>query len=1162
MKNYLSKEFFDSNQQTLRKMKMTCLMVIAFVSSIFATNVESQVTKVSITLKDASITKVIDAIESQTDYLFVYNKNEIDINRKVDVDVKNQAVAQVLSGIFTNTNVVYAMEGTNIMLMQKQDIQQKSAKQQPKTVTGTVTDSSGTTLPGVSVYIKGSTNGTSTDANGKFTLNDVPENATVVFSFVGMKAQEIVIGNNAVIKVVMTSEAVTMEEVVVIGYGTVKKRDITGSISSVKGADLVKTANASVGQLLEGRAAGLQVTTMSAQPGGGMEFLIRGAAGGAAGNEPLIVVDGFPMTNYTEPSEPTRSNYGDYGSRSSLNSIDPNDVESIEVLKDASATAIYGSRAGHGVILITTKRGKSGMPRITYTGSTSFQNIKNDYGMLDATDFMIQTNRYEQENWRKKNKLGVYGPGGQGLSDSAYLAKPNTKPYKPIYTEGQIDTIQGTDWLSEVSRTGIVSEHRIGINGGTENTKYMVSFGVFNQKGVIVNTDLKRYTGRINFDQKLAKNLTLGINLSYTHIGNANAPISNSGNEGSGIIRSAIQFNPTLPVYDANGKYSMMPTLPRHANPVSLQTIQDNTYTSHFAASDFIEYAAFKNFKLRMNTGVTLNSAKRNSYMPQTVPIGADEKGRASVFNSSNEDYLFELTGNYMFTHEKHNFSVLGGYSYQLSKNDGSNMAQSNFITDALGYYLLGTGATPIVGNVYGGKGEIASYFTRLNYTYNDKYLFTATIRADGASQLAENNKWGYFPSAAFAWRLDQEDFMEGFPSVFSTLKPRVSFGQTGNANIGGNATAYYGVISSGYHFGKSETFANEVELFQLANNDLRWETTTELNFGLDMGFIKDRITASAEFYMRGISDLLATRYLMSYHSVNTLAYNVGSTQSQGIELTFNSRNIVKTNFTWSTDLTLSRYVDRWKEHDPSWKPAIWESHDDYLRPYLTYLSDGLVQPGEVIPYMPKAVPGQIKLKDINGMAVDSLGFPVVDANGKQMYTGAPDGKLDAADLVKDGSWDPKLNFGLNNTFTYKSFSLRVYLYGVLGKKMMNPLYSQYLALKENKMGLNKISDVKNCWAQDNQGSDFPSYFVSESEYGWGDFFVEDASFLRIKNITLNYEVKPKNFFRFIKDANIYVDVQNAFVFTKYSGVDPETDNYPGAYPNQITYSVGVNVTF
>ena len=1149
----------------LVKMKLTlCIILFSFLGAM-ASDSYSQTTKLSLDLKNAKVKDALGAIENQSEFFFLYSEKLIDINREVNIEVLESTIEKILDKIFEGTTVNYTVKGRQIVLTTPEAnniVGTPSVSQQQKKVTGKVTDTSGVSLPGVAVVVKGTTTGVITDNRGIYSLSNIPENATLQFTFVGMTKQEVKVGTQNLINIVMSEETIGLEEVVAIGYGTVKKSNLTGSVSSVRSADIIKTGNASIGQLLAGRAAGLEVIQNSAQPGGGMEFLIRGQAGGGAGNRPLIVVDGFPITDFTEPSEPTRSNYGDYGNRSSLNSIDPNDIESIEVLKDASATAIYGSRAGHGVILITTKRGKAGNTKITYSGSTSFQNISQDYHMLNAKDFMLQTNRYEKESWLKKNKLGVYGPNGAGMTAEEFLAQPNKKNWVPIYSDAQIDTIKGTDWLGQILRTGVIKQHNVGISGGTEATKYMISMSMFDQKGIIDNTDLKRYTGRINLDQKLSKRLTTGINISFSQNSSNNAPISNSANEGSGIIRAALQFNPTLLVYDENGNFSTMPTLPRHANPLSLRTIQDNTTTAKFTASDYLEYEAFKNIKLRLNTGIDRSISKRNSYMPQTVPIGADEKGRATVFNSQSEDYLTELTANYTINKGGHNISLLGGYSWQVSKNSGSTMSQSNFITDALGYYLLGTGKMNMVGNVYGSKNEIASYFGRVNYVLKDKYLLTGTVRADGASQFAKNNKWGYFPSVALAWKMDNEPFMKSLSSVVSTLKPRVSFGQTGNANIGGNAFPHYGVIPSGYQFGDKKNYTNAVELFQLENKDLRWETTTELNFGLDMGFFNDRVNATLEIYSRVISDLLSTRALMSYHPVNTVAANIGKTQSQGYELTINSKNIIGRDFSWATDFTIFKYVDRWKEHDPSWKPSVYEKQNDYLRPYRTYLSDGLVKPGEVIPHMPKALPGQIKVKDINGLAIDADGFPVVDANGKQTYTGASDGKLDDADLVSQGSLDPDFNLGLNNTFNYKDFSLRIYLYGVLGKKLTNPLYGQYLAMKENKLGLNKIDKVKQSWANDNQDSKFPSYFVVENEYGWGDFFVENASFVRIKNITLNYRIKPAYLLHLVSEANIYVDVQNPYVFTKYTGVDPETDSFPAAYPNQKTYSMGINITF
>lgn len=1147
-------------KRTIKIMKLTVLMLAVCLSSVVASTY-AQTTTLNVSAKNETLEKVLEQIEKQSEFLFFYNLEEINKNEKISINEKNANIQTVLNAIAAKTGLKYMIKDRHIVLTSEVVPASPAVQQQERKVTGTVNDAFGP-VAGANVIQKGTTNGTTTDMDGNFSI-EVPANATLQISFIGYIPQDIAVKNQSVINVLLKEDTQALEEVVVVGYGTMKKKDLTGAVASVKMDDTPVGTVSSISHALAGKAAGLQVSTISAQPGGQSTFRVRGAASSdKAGNDPLIIIDGFPVS--TPGSLDSGNQYKDGNTDNILGSINPNDIESIEVLKDASSTAIYGARAGNGVIIVTTKRGKSGAAKVQYSGSASVQQIAKSYEMLDASGFMQATNNYNRELWLHTNKVGIYG----GLSESEI-----STPFVPTYTDAQIaNPTNNTNWFDEIFRLGFQTSHNLSVTGGNDNTKYLVSGNYFKQDGVIKSNAMERYSVRVNLDQKLSKYVKMGINLNVSRNEYDNIPLGNGENENAGILVSAAQFNPTLPVRDENGDYSMNSDASFLPNPVSLLDITDKTTKERLLGSIFFEVRLIQDLLLKANFGIDRNYQKRKQYMPTTTLYGARENGSAYVAQGDNSDYLMELTASYTKQIGEHNFGVLAGHSYQLFTYEMLSGKSNDFITDGFLFNNLGAGNAkrPTVGSS-ATKSRMASFFGRVNYSFKDRYLLTATIRTDGSSNFAEGNRWGVFPSVAAGWRFTEEEFLSPLRDVLSNGKLRLSYGETGNSNVGDVAYSYYKVGDRNNIFGGS--MINGVYLDQLGNGNVTWETTREWNVGLDLGFLNGRINVTAEYYHKIISDLLNERTLLSYNEVNKLIANVGKTQSQGFELTINTTNIRNRNFEWTSDLTFSLYRDKWKERDPNWKPNAYSEYNGYIRTFAGYLSDGLVQPGETIDHMPGALPGQVKIKDIDGYVYEADGSIKVDKHGIPMKTGQPDGKLDDADKVIYGSKDPGYLLGFNNTLRYKNFDFNIYFYGQFNKLSAGSYKKQWLSNNVNDLrrGYNQPTSISDLWSSANPNGTLPGYFQTESAYGTGDYYYEKTWFIRCRNITLGYNIPIKTSKHILSNVRVYFDVNNPFTITPYTGLDPETDvssdktdasQLQWAYPNVRTYSFGLDITF
>lgn len=1126
MKNILYQESIVEIKHLFRIMRNTILALFIFIGTAFASESYSQTMKVTVVADNISTGKVINEIEKQTDYLFVYNVNEVNLKHKVKVNAQNKSVAEVLNKVFEGTDIYYAMEGKNIMLMSK--AKDGEAAQQARKITGIVKDSTGEPIIGANVTVKGESIGTITDIDGQFVL-DAPANAVLQISYIGYVAQEVKVGNKKELSITLEEDTETLDEVVVVGYGSVKKSNLTGSLSSVKMEEVPQVATTSVSNLLIGRVPGLSIRQTSASPNSDYDMVIRGSASIEAGNTPLYVIDGFPG--------------GD------INAINPGDIESVEVLKDASATSIYGARASNGVILINTKKGKVGTLNVNFKANTSFQTISNPYDMVNAKDYMNLSNAFFKEQWLYDNKIAPYGK----TDPSVVTSSP-----KVAFTNEQIAAASNvTDWFDEITRTGVLNEEGVSIDGGTEKARFQFSLNHFGQKAVVVNSGVEKYMARLGLELDLNKWLTTGITASGSQTDQDNI-VQASSNDKEGLIRSAMLYPQYLTVYDEDGNYTINPDHAGVSNPVSYKDLENKNSTFRILVNNFWNIKLAKGLDFRVSWGVNSSFAKASTYYPTTTLEGSAVNGKASITQQRKNDYLLDATLTYskkLFGN--HQLKVMGGYAYQKFISEKLYGANSNFVSDIFGTNNL-QGGGDLTKAVESNKSitKYLSYFGRINYDIADKYLFTFTLRADGSDKFGSDNKFGYFPSGAFAWRISEENFMKK-QNIISNLKLRLSLGQTGNAEIGGNAYGFY-ATGSNYVFGNS--LATGVSESQLPNSHLKWETTTEFNVGLDWGILNNRLTGSMEYYQKTVSDLLSARTVGTYYPVSTVADNLGKTQSRGFEVTLNSVNIRNKNLTWSTDLNFYGYKDKWKERNPFATLSIYEKEIAPLHIAYGYLSDGLLQAGETVSYMPGAPAGSIKVKDINGWLKDSNGNYILDENGKKQLSGKPDDTIDDADKVIIQRKAPDLSFGLGNSFTYKNFDLYFFFYGELGRQLNNQTRTTFLSADRFRYSDNVTTDSFERWSSTNQNGKYPSGLYTKYETNT-DFYVEDADFIRLKNITLGYTIPNKWFKGVIKRARLYFDTQNLFVITNYSGSDPETDSFT-AYPNQRTYSFGIELSF
>lgn len=987
------------------------------------------------------------------------------------------------------------------------------------TVTGVVKDANGEPITGAAVVVKGTTNGTITDIDGKYSIS-VPEGSMLSFSFVGFKTHE-VRANKTTLNVVMQEEAIGLDEVVAIGYGYVKKRDLTGAVSSVSADDMVMGGTVSnAAQALQGKTAGVQVQQTSKAPGGSISVRVRGSNSISSTNEPLYVVDGFPSTE-------------------GLN-INPNDIESMQILKDASATAIYGARGANGVVLITTKRGKAGENKISYNGYVGVQQVQNPFDFISAKDYMnLQNALYQEIEGQEGNPYGVYTPS-------------------------QLESTVDTDWLDVCTQLGVVHDHTISFQGGTEKTKVMTSLGFYNQEGVLKNTDFNRISGRVNVDQTITDWIKAGASL-YAHREQSNYQAYSGNIVSSNVLNGILTYDPTVKPYNDDGSYGTVPG-GRGDNPLAnLLERQNDETNDKFNGTAFVEINPLEGLTAKASVGVEILHQFRGTYLPKSTYEGGIDGGIASTYDLSNTRQVFEGTINYMKTfNDVHDFGAMVGYTYEKFSEEYRSQQAKGFSTDQFTYNNMGAASQVTDWGSNKTENILISFFGRVNYTYNNKYLATVTVRRDGSSRFGANEHWGTFPSGSLAWRASEEDFIKNW-GVFSNLKVRAGFGVTGNERIGDYAS-YALMANTRYTFdGSTNSAGIHMNQSSAANPNLKWETTKQWNIGLDMGFLDNRISVTIDGYWKKTDDLLLAVRMPYYTGFTSGQSNIGSISNKGVELDFTSHNLTG-DFQWDTKFNISynknEVLDLGDNGDiyiSSSKPMGSVSEEDFaivregeaLGSIFGYKYIGVLQQGETYAPQPNSKPGDPKFEDVNG-----------------------DGIIDSNDRTIIGHANPDVVFGLTNNFAWKNFDLSIFFQGSIGNDLLN-MTNMNLEWNRTEVALDR-------WTPENTDTDVPRNGFYYSQYGGyiNDHFVENASYLRLKNLTLGYTIPFK---KFINSCRVYFSAENLFTVTGYSGWDPETDTKAyeqakqggsqqtanagagldfNSYPSMRTYTFGVNITF
>ena len=962
--------------------------------------------------------------------------------------------------------------------------------QQAGVVKGQVTDKNGDGVIGATVKVKDAQAGTVTDYNGNFSLN-VQKAGTLVVSYIGYLTKEIAFTPGQTLNITIEEDATALDEVVVVGYGVQKKSDVTGSVTSINKDRLSKLPVTNVLQAVQGAAAGVTISQGSSIPGDAPSALVRGRNSINAGTGPYIVVDGIPISK----------------SGGSLNDINPGDIESMEILKDASATAIYGTNGANGVILITTKHGKEGKPSVSYNGYIGFENFAHKMDYCNGAQITQRYKDYVAQN-----------PGETMYND--FVKNQNEAEAQAAGRE--------TDWLYDmVSQTGIIQDHNVTVNGGAEKIKYFISGDYMSQKGVLKGFNYKRYSLRMNIDADVTNYLKIGTN-SYI--------VSHNRDGGRVNFMMAEAMSPYGKVYEDDGSYCIYPmyTESLFFNPMrdinqDHERRQWNINLNAYAELNFGNiWKPLTGLTYKFNFGYSFVPKRENYYNGAEQN---DPNGYGYIFNAETQSRTVENILTYAKDIKKHHFDITLLYASSRKKYHDNTATGAKFINDELLWHNLGGGGTQTAKS-YTDLYKTVSQMGRLNYSYDSRYLFTFTVRRDGSSVFGADNKYGTFPSIALGWNIANEKFMEK-ADWLNNLKLRLSYGKAGNEAIGVYET-----------LAKMSNAALTMD-----GHGLGWETTKTFNIGIDFGFLNNRINGNIDFYTSTTTDLLLQRNLPKVSGYSNVYMNMGKTANKGLEITINSKNIVTKDFTWGTNLVWSWNKNEIKDLYGDEKSDIGNRWfiGEPISVIYDYEMVGIWQKDEIergdhLNWDPQAQPGDVKLRDVNG-----------------------DGKIDPNDdKTIQGQTTPKWIGGLTNTFTYKNLSLSIFIQTVQGLKRNNSL----LGTASDEMGRRNSPTEIGYWSESNPSNEFRS--LSKTSNRWGYGFPCDASFTRIKDVTLSYQFPAQiiNALR-ISALTVYASARNLATFTSWKGWDPEADitqrgwgGYENNYPMTKSYVFGLNVTF
>jgi TonB-dependent starch-binding outer membrane protein SusC len=1074
------------------------LAEIAYARNGFAQEVLNR--KVSIEAENMELKTVLGRIGKSANVRFSYVVSLVSSHR-VTVSAKNERLEQVLERVLQPLRIEFYVSSDLIVLNKKSDtgllpdktglsndtevIQELTMPD--KMVSGQVLADNGEALPGVNITIKGTTTGSSADVNGKYVISVPNDNAILVFSFVGFVSREVPVNGRSQIDVKLFADTKALEEVVVVGYGSQRKIETTGAIATVKSDELLQTPISNFAQGLQARVSGVQITQNSGTPGGNISVRIRGTNSINGSSEPLYIVDGIQI-----------SNGGGVNDVSPLSSINPNDIETIEVLKDASAAAVYGSRAANGVVLITTKSGKSGPTKISYEGYYGVQKVNKLISMMNATEFA------QLENEIFKNK---YYPNPESLGE-------------------------GTNWQKLIFREAPIQNHQLTISGGSEKTKFSIGANYFNQDGIIINSKFSRYSFRINLENQATKWLRIGTTIMASR-GVTNVVPTGSTNldlqANQGILGAALSAPPVLSPYDAAGNAipfdGQFDAIYRESrNPLLMVSVLNRNTGDNILGNLFFEAKPLKGLTYRASFNTNKLNSIRDIYSPrsfqdpQDLAAAGGLGGSANKFNTNNLSLLHESILTYSLKlAKKHNLNFTAVYSAQVNTGNVNVINAQRFPNDATLNEALQL-ATQVTVTSNRSEDKLLSYTGRVNYGYKDKIFLSATARVDGLSKFGTNNKYGLFPAVSAAWRLIEEPFFQRIKFV-SDLKLRASYGVTGNA---AGLSPYQSLALVGsdntlsYPF--NHVLSTGISPTGVPNPDLRWEKSKQSNVGLDFSFLKNRFSLVVDMYYKKTDDLLFTRQLPMSAGYATISGNFAALENKGIEFAGKAR-VLEGPLKWNVSGNISFNRNKLLAlTDTTSEYAI--NNYNYLKVgeqlglFKTYVFDGIYQTGEAFLPGSDSRVGGTKLKDLNN-----------------------DGKISAADQKITGRAQPKFTYGITTDLQYKNFDLSAFFSGVAGNQIYNLIRYTF----ENPAGRrNLYQQVVNRWTPTNPNNEYAGVFIA-GKLPISDRFVENGSYVRCKNLTLGYTF-PKS--KFISRARIYVSANNLFTWTKYSGYDPEVNTF------------------
>lgn len=1135
-----------------RIMRISLFLLFVCVCQLMAVEAGAQSAEIKISQNSMTIRQLVKEIEAQTEYLVVFRDQDVDAERVVSFKTRSASVANYLEELSENANIGYRFDNNYITLVPRTT----ATAQNKKTVTGTIVDANGEPIIGANIVEKGTTNGTITDIDGNFTL-EVSEKSILLVSFIGYAPQEVMVGSQQKINVKMKEDTEMLDEVVVVGYGTQKKSDVTTAVASVSSENLKNRAAVNFGEAMAGQVPGVLIQQTNGAPGGeGLTIKVRGTGSITQSNDPLYVVDGYPMEG---------------GAFRLLNSLD---IESIQVLKDASSTAIYGSRGANGVVIITTKKGQIGKPTVQLNAYVGFQQREKKIEMMNRDQYVQWFIDGRNQAWLDAKVIAsdpdqsphsIDDPNSRRAlysgASSQYMIPDGTGSYKYNFLDpASVASMPDNDWQDLLYRNALMQQYELSVSGGSENTRYTFSGSYTSQDGIVLNTDYERFNFRTNVSSKIADCLNVGMSLMAYSAGG-----TEQANGKDSPVLYALNLPPIYPLYNEDGTYGSMVRNPEIlagdvANPIGIAEQVMNKRKRHgWLGTIFAEWEIIKNLKYRISINGGIQDNIQKKFEPSYVDFDSSKAPRpAKGINErwTDRDWVIENTLNYTFTlADKHNFNALLGYTtqshtYEHMKGEARGYANDNITTLNAGtMYALTSDES---------EYSMISYLGRINYVYDNRYMLTTTLRSDGSSRFGKNTKWGTFPSVSLGWRISQEKFMQNVKQI-SDLKLRASFGISGNNRIG-NYSAI-GLLSTGF-YPTGDAVQNTVNPNTMPNDDLGWERTRQYNVGFELGLFNNRVRLEGDFYDSQSIDLLLNVPIPTITGYSSQMQNIGKVQNRGMEFTLNTKNFTGGDFTWSSNFNISFNKNKVLEVGVDGRP-IYGSAANANNAFITmpghpiasfygYKYIGVFQSEEELakyPHLSGDKVGDGRYEDVN-----------------------KDGVLDQNDKTILGDNNPLFTAGFSNSFSYKNFTLDIQFTGSYGAEVFS-FYKRMCGIYHGDR--NGMIEQLGRWQSKDQPGDGIHFRPTRTPSGWqrdpSSAWVQDASYLRLRNLTLGYNFDQKVLDKIkMKGLRLYVTGQNLFTITNYVGYDPETSSESGlsqggdylGYPAARSFIIGANITF